>query len=292
MANLYIVGNGFDIDHDIKTSYCPDFKDFIEMNYEGGVENFSLEEDIDVDLWSDFENALGRIDFNHTILESKVDFESAKVGYSIMHNAKENIEKFFKKWIESIKIEKVRKYNFVEDDYFVTFNYTKTLEVIYGIKENRIWHIHGKQGGNLIFGHNEKHLYEEYLDNYHNGYDETGDGRLENELKSIANDLVMSLLKPVDRIINNDFANEIIPILADAKVNKIIVLGHSFNKVDLPYFDILMRSLQIEEFISSYYKATEKEKKEKIIKKLLVNNENINHKLLTMDEIVALSKQA
>ena len=105
-------------------------------------------------------------------------------------------------------------------------------------------------------------------------------------------DLVMSLLKPVDRIINNDFANEIIPILANAKVNKIIVLGHSFNKVDLPYFDILMRSLQIEEFISSYYKATEKEKKEKIIKKLLVNNENINHKLLTMDEIVALSKQA
>ena len=164
MANLYIVGNGFDIDHDMKTSYCPDFKDFIEMNYEGGVENFSLEEDIDVDLWSDFENALGRIDFNYTILESSSDSESAKVGYCNMHKTKDNIEKFFKKWIESIKIEKVRKYNFVEDDYFVTFNYTKTLEEIYGIKENRIWHIHGKQGGNLIFGHNEKYLYEEYLE--------------------------------------------------------------------------------------------------------------------------------
>ena len=266
--------------------------DFIEMNYEGGVEDFSLEEDIDVDLWSDFENALGRIDFNHTIQESSSDFESAKGGYCNMHKTKENIEKFFKKWIESIKIEKVRKYTFVEDDYFVTFNYTKTLEVIYGIKENRIWHIHGKQGGNLIFGHNEKYLYEEYLENYHNGYDETGDRRLENALKSIATELIMSFLKPVDRIINNDFINEIIPILANAKVNKIIVLGHSLNKVDLPYFDILMKSLQIEEFISSYFKATDKEIKEKIIKKLLVNNENINHQLLTMGEIVALSKQA
>lgn len=50
------------------------------------------------------------------------------------------------------------------DNIFLTFNYTETLEEVYGINEDRVCHIHGKQGENILFGHgNTKDYTDEYM---------------------------------------------------------------------------------------------------------------------------------
>ena len=40
------------------------------------------------------------------------------------------------------------------DDIFISFNYTETLEEVYGIPENQVFHLHGlrKNGEELIVG--------------------------------------------------------------------------------------------------------------------------------------------
>lgn len=59
---LYIIGNGFDLAHNLPTRFDPDFKN-ITSKYE--FENFwELYQSDENDIWSDFENLLGCPDFN------------------------------------------------------------------------------------------------------------------------------------------------------------------------------------------------------------------------------------
>ena len=62
--SLYIIGNGFDLAHGMKTSW-QDFYDWLKSNGYNPLitfceNNFSLE----TDLWQDFEKALGEYDLN------------------------------------------------------------------------------------------------------------------------------------------------------------------------------------------------------------------------------------
>lgn len=48
---------------------------------------------------------------------------------------------------------------------FFTFNYTETSEKVYRINKENVCHIHGKQGGEILFGHgNTKDYTDEYMD--------------------------------------------------------------------------------------------------------------------------------
>ncbi|MBO4594898.1 MAG: hypothetical protein J5697_04280 [Clostridia bacterium] len=44
---------------------------------------------------------------------------------------------------------------FEENDLFLTFNYTKTLEKIYSINESSVCHIHGTVNQDIYFGHGD-----------------------------------------------------------------------------------------------------------------------------------------
>lgn len=62
--SLYIIGNGFDLAHGMKTSW-PDFHNWLKSNSHSSLitfceNNFSLE----TDLWQDFEKTLGEYDLN------------------------------------------------------------------------------------------------------------------------------------------------------------------------------------------------------------------------------------
>lgn len=58
---LFIIGNGFDLAHNLPTRFDPDFKN-IALKHEEN--NFWEIYRSDVDIWSDFENSLGHPDFN------------------------------------------------------------------------------------------------------------------------------------------------------------------------------------------------------------------------------------
>ena len=63
MKKLFIIGNGFDREHNLSTAYNPHFKEIAERN-----EQISYFWDIyqsrGVDIWADFENCLAHPDFN------------------------------------------------------------------------------------------------------------------------------------------------------------------------------------------------------------------------------------
>lgn len=73
MSKLYIIGNGFDIAHNIKSKYV-DFRRFMETSREYDDLLYMLEEFYDnteVDLWSEFEEALGLIMGENVFTASK-----------------------------------------------------------------------------------------------------------------------------------------------------------------------------------------------------------------------------
>ena len=145
MGNLYIIGNGFDIAHSLKTRWT-DFRDFLVKEDKDLFEKVSdfFKSTI---LWSDFEAALSSPDKElvcdlHKIFD--IDISSC---------IKEDLHEALKKRIRKIskeKVPKLEKFNFSSFDRFITFNYTPTLELTYSIPSENILHIHG-DSGNLIF---------------------------------------------------------------------------------------------------------------------------------------------
>ena len=93
---------------------------------------------------------------------------------------------------------------------FLSFNYTDTLETVYGIPENHICYIHGKakRGDNLVVGHHSENLIqddpepqfttEEERQMYYENYDE--DVRV-TEAKGIIKDYFKNTYKDTATII-------------------------------------------------------------------------------------------
>lgn len=128
--DLYIIGNGFDLAHGIKSKYS-DFRDFITSNhldlYKG------LQEFFDEDyLWSNFEAALYAIDLNE-ILE-RIDKNIISYGspewtdacnHMPQSEVSELVELFtseldgaLRAWVTSIDIHKNTKYEFKDKSIF------------------------------------------------------------------------------------------------------------------------------------------------------------------------------
>lgn len=259
MKKLFIIGNGFDVAHKLPTKYSdfqnylkenyPDASDeylivpesFIMLDGGEGynddeVVGFLLKiitetEDIG-EAWSDLENTLGYLNFDecfddwNTYDDDDNEWHKVYINEDTAANvsgAVKMIKEYFSDWIETIEIfdteQKTKFYNLIDhnNDLFLTFNYTKTLEEVYEVKN--VYHIHGKQGGKLIFGHgNDIDYYDEYM-NRNIGS--------ENQLS----ELQMSLKKDTQTIINQNKA--LFKTLGE--VDEIYSYGFSFSDVDMVY---------------------------------------------------------
>lgn len=192
MSDLYLIGNGFDLFHGLPSDYyyfgCYLIKNYPEFYSELGrmygfktmigshfLEEF--EDAVEYDLfWSKFEERLGLLDplwleeslidnLDLEYLDDAVDIEIPEVT-----NA-DTIKKYFNEWVVNtlntnagLKIVASelgkKKLDLSEDSFFVNFNYTSILEIIYGIPDKRIFHIHGvselEEATELIVGHGNK----------------------------------------------------------------------------------------------------------------------------------------
>jgi len=157
MPNIFIIGNGFDLAHGINTSYGS-FKTFLQKESSSSKQPHvkSLIEIItrsttDKDSWSDFETALGKINYSLYQNNGKAQTNAVKL-----------LKPFFKEWLVGIplnEIQPIKKFRSLIDphtDVFFTFNYTSTLENLYEAKY--VCHIHGETAGNIIFGHGNNDL--------------------------------------------------------------------------------------------------------------------------------------
>ena len=243
---LWIVGNGFDRAHGLATGYSDYYKflvgngeewmasmlEFYFGNVSGHPGNI---------LWSQLEKALGiySIDAIYDFLKEghalDIDHVSQYVGEveaEVQYHFVEICEKFsetFTNWCHSIELKKVKpisQFGFTTNDLFLTFNYTDTLEYVYGIDEGKVLHIHGRaaSGDELIVGHNNpatmpKDIEDDFLDNTAN-------------IRAIV-ETVNKLEKKTKRIIavNSPFFGSL------GSIDDVMVYGHSIEEVDLPYFE-------------------------------------------------------
>lgn len=273
---LYIIGNGFDLAHDIRSSYS-DFGRFLEENYYSlKVQSEILYEDTDVSLWTDFETALGSIDINDIV--RNVETEARRnnpdeIGHQsiymsdVVSNACDSLksvyEECFSEWVQQIDISSAKPFLHMDKNaLYLTFNYTETLEDVYGIPENHICHIHNcRKYASPIVGHDET-LFKDYNDEAWIAIDEIDDSL--RHLFSITRKDVKSIIKK-----NNAFFS----LLAKNKINKVCVYGHSLNDIDMPYLIEVRKNILSIPWTVSYYENDDQMKfKTKLHEKLGIPN--------------------
>jgi len=292
---LFVIGNGFDRAHDLPTSFDPDFKN-IALKYE--QDNFwDLYQTRENDIWSDFENLLACPNFNN--LEEIFygyepdylsDRESDRDGiiYQVELNGKlqDALYEFADNAEDSLRYIQVN--DFIEqildpDGYYITFNYTHTLEEIYDIPWKQILHIHGEVGrNNLELGYPkgnftpEKYYYdirgkgrnpyirieiEEHINTIEDYYVRTAYEKLIDKCKSFYKEIRIDLIK--------EFLNK-----NQCEIEEIIVYGHSCA-IDFDYFNYL-NTRYSNAYWKFYVKGEEQERNvHNLIKKYFIKNADI-----------------
>ncbi len=262
MTTLYIIGNGFDLWHELPTSYDHFYqfaKDVLEE-----LEPYYEVDAVQGRLWCDFEKSLGFFNwsqfyefYDHTDVTSE-DFRPSE-AFGLEDELTEEAEHLVKKirdcfhaWIDDIDVSSAkRKMRFAPSSRFLTFNYTATLQSVYGVDDDNVFHIHGKSDrlDELIFGHREAMEEEPELDE-----NDDNNRTIFSDAEGAAKYPFYALQKPVDEIIqkNREYFESL------HGITDVMVIGHSLNNVDLPYFRELAQNMVGSRWFVYCYKDEEK----------------------------------
>ena len=261
---MFIIGNGFDIKHGIRSKYS-DFKDWLSEKGHTRLISF-----IDIffnnyeSFWSDIENALGdynyveiadfcnpnkEIDYDHPFQYTYAYEDSPNV---IFKPTLDDFIDYFTEWVNSIDI------NISEllcelppESKYLTFNYTETLEKYYGIPKENICHIHGSRldKEKYIIGHNK-------ICNPENPFDDDSKLLYQQETFSKIIRWMNDLYKDTSKIIvkHKLFFDSL------CEIKQIIVIGFSFSDIDLPYLEEIVNKTGRDISWLIYYHTSEDEK--------------------------------
>lgn len=240
MSELWVIGNGFDLWHQLPTKYS-DFYQFAWATLDELEDYFALEIRPG-GPWCDFENSLGNFLWSEFYDDHNyIDTSSDDFRPSFAHNLEDDlieqadqivdaIKDSFREWVEGINTSSASgRLALPTEALFITFNYTSTLEHVYSIPVDRILHIHGRAEtyDDLIFGHGRKMGEVPELE-------ENGDSNrtVFSDAKSAAKYPFHALQKPVQDVLKE--SEEFFRALGH--ITEITVAGHSLNRIDLPYF--------------------------------------------------------
>lgn len=241
MTTLVIVGNGFDIQNGLPTNYVHFYEKYNNQLYDHFVHFPGFSEDQE---WSNFEENLGLFDEDNfregAAWEPSIDdmVESSKYvnGYNDEISQKtdelvDEIQNAFTTWIRGIDVKKAIKFmKFPSGFKFINFNYTSTLQDVYSVPDEDVLHIHGKAHWNVIFGHGKK---SSPADPDH----ELDEPWFEDAYQTLAS-VTKKFHKPVNEILERHRGH----LERYGDVRKIIVLGHSVNGIDIPYFKFILNA--------------------------------------------------
>lgn len=243
---LYIIGNGFDLMHKMKTSYA-DFREWLFANNRIDViielqTVFNERINDSFLLWSDFEEALGHYDSEVAAtwdIESLFLTEDTIGGQYIFSptflldpSLKSIVNDSFCSWVNQIEMIGDPVVSFKPESVFLSFNYTDTLEEAYDIPSESILHIHGScRTNNIIVGHR---CLVDPLDYTLDGVDFR-----ENNLRIQHMCEINDLYKPIEKIIDKhqNFFDGL------RQISRVTVIGHSCNEIDWPYFEKIKESI-------------------------------------------------
>lgn len=240
MGTLYVIGNGFDIAHGIKSKYS-DFKQWLLDNKRDRlIELMDIFFSNKRDVWGDIEKALGEYDEDAIVEfcrpDSEIDYDHPTQSVAAIEDSPDFIFKpvldefneAFEDWVNSIDLLGIKIIkNLPKDSQYLTFNYTETLETVYGISPSNILHIHGSRllRDEYIVGHdNTRDVNEPYDDESQIGFIQDTESKIirwMNDLRKDARAIITN---------HQDFFRNL------ANIQQVVVYGHSFYKVDWPYF--------------------------------------------------------
>lgn len=251
---LYIIGNGFDLQHGIKSKYW-DFKEYLNDVDDDLVKKLEMYFETDA-LWSDFEETLAYLDTQLIVDECMNYLES--YGSDVWSDANhhdyqyevqrridlitEILKKRFTEWIIQLSIPETASQNKVIIDkgaLFITFNYTDTLERLYKVPIGNILYIHNKaidKNSTLILGHSRNPQNSKTLNELPN--DENTDIRVV-EGNLLLDNYFRETYKSTEIIISDNM------IFFDSlkHLEFIYIYGHSLSIVDKPYFQRIVNTI-------------------------------------------------
>jgi hypothetical protein len=305
MKTLYVIGNGFDIYHQIKSNY-KFFKKYLEKENEDLLEVISKYYDTSDDslLWWQFENALK--DFDPSELEEQFseympnyasdDFRD-RDRYDLqifieqeLEPLKEDLQSAFNNWILSLKQPNIiPKIGFEKDAVFLTFNYTDTLERIYKIKPDHILYIHNKsqqKGNDLIFGHSwhPTEWAKQREEQMPEGLSELEEDEWIQEQSDNYDYSIMRGYEAIDSFFSSIYKDSKTIIDTHkaffsslSNVEIINIIGHSLSIVDKPYFEEIAKYINKGEVI---WKVTYHEDKDAVNHTQFIESLGIEKKLI------------
>ena len=319
MKRLYIIGNGFDIHHDIPSRYS-NYRDWLEENDVELIERLRNYYNVDdKEWWNQFEMELGYPDMaeyiDETAFENQPDFGSDEFRDRDYHAGQfaaedeigslvADIKRTFTNWVESLPEPNSDKKIALDKDesFFINFNYTDTLQKLYNIKASDILFIHGNvgYGTDLVLGHNRP--YEELEDEFApelpepsddlagedlaEWYDENGDSGEDYIHQSVRSEVVTQIHRLRKNTVNIIKEN-IRSFNALKNVQTIFIYGLSFSPIDLPYLNMVLNIINITttKWVVSFYSDEDKETagsyfKQNGIKDALVNYVKLDDLLL------------
>jgi hypothetical protein len=266
---LYIIGNGFDLYHGLSTQYS-DFSKYLH-NYDKEL-LYMLESFIDSpELWSDFEYNLAKLHIESIIehiedLLPDIDSERDGDKYFCPDEAHRIIDMLtiglrckIRDWVLFASQFCVPpRFNLSKNGKFLSFNYTQTLENLYGI--NDVFHIHGvaeksrfdpfkEDSKDIIFGHNVQHGKSMKKSKLSDKNDFNQIYAIEESYSEISQYWQKSF-KDSKTIINSH--KSFFVGLHDIK--NIVIIGHSLSDVDLDYFaKIAYHAQNVDNWYITYY---------------------------------------
>lgn len=157
---LYMIGNGFDLMHGVKSTY----RDFERTLGKNNPLRYALETYLRTDsLWSDFEEALGHLDVemmcNDGVMDMWLDnfdaydpdaqaadfFLAVDAATNPVDVITDDLPRRFRMWVESLEVKTESRplQGLIKDGKVLNFNYTEFIEDLYGVSESNVCYIHG-----------------------------------------------------------------------------------------------------------------------------------------------------
>lgn len=260
---LCILGNGFDLMHNVRSSYYA-FRDSIGKNnsLRTTLEFYLTSEDI----WADFEDSLAQFNVgtmaNSWLIEEWLDtfdafdedasvasfYMAAEWAAEPMRAIGDELPKRFRRWVNSLTVGTADRplKGLFRNSKVLCFNYTEFVETMYGVPSENVCYIHGsrkrKKGHppeKLILGHSPGASESAY--DFDDGHRSKGPKNpFRRKMVELAQENAIRIISEWDeeltkdsrKIINEhkDFFDGLIGITA------VVTIGHSFAPVDQDYF--------------------------------------------------------
>jgi hypothetical protein len=251
---LYVIGNGFDLWHDIPSRFG-DFKSYVSENAP------QIFEEVETylpagDEWNQLEQALAEMDVGALIdnlghfmgsygADDWSDSEHHDFQYEVENcvgRLSTGLKHQFANWVRGLpmpsRLEEDRRLKTLNPEaHYLTFNYTPTLKSVYGIDSRRVCFIHGNaavQDEDLILGHAWSPTVRPSL-NSRKDVEEI-DVRMY-EANEIIDSYFSSTFKRSAELIQKHahFFDQLFDI------EQVVILGHSLSDVDSDYFAALLK---------------------------------------------------